>query len=330
MNVVDPDLVIVRGINSDWFSQNFTEMWIGFGDAAVAIPKLDSNYVGLYLEAPVSAITHIGIVERIERHEKGADFYLKALIKLKQPIDPGHQIRKHEYWKLKDLGLSELILLENHLDQNVVREIDNFPIQTLSVAGFKCYLTLTNLAYNYSIIDEKILFARFAELSFLLRNSDQDSREELDRLIESYGEQYSRILEVSYQGKLSQNKVSQESRSGQSVKREHRDPVIHLITRISGKISKWNIHPFDEDPFPSIPHGHALVNNNLKLDAYLGHIYNKGEWSDRESRNFMISLWNDEKFRNTARSAILYYLEHHPEFTWKVADPLKLPRRRKI
>lgn len=62
--------------------------------------------MGLYLEAPISAITHIGIVERIERYDNGADFYLKAIIKLKIKIDLGHPIRKHENWDLSAFGLT--------------------------------------------------------------------------------------------------------------------------------------------------------------------------------------------------------------------------------
>ena len=64
-------------------------------------------YVGLYLEAPIFAITHIGIVEHIEPYDGGVDYYLKALIKLEKPIKPGHAIRKHENWKVSDFGLNQ-------------------------------------------------------------------------------------------------------------------------------------------------------------------------------------------------------------------------------
>lgn len=106
MNVKQSDLVIVRGINSDWFKDNFSQLWIGFGGTPQATPKNDAFYVGLYLEAPISKITHLGIVDKITRHDNGADFYLKAIIKLNKPVDPGHAIRKHENWKLSELGLN--------------------------------------------------------------------------------------------------------------------------------------------------------------------------------------------------------------------------------
>lgn len=107
MNVINPELVLVRGINSDWFEDNFRKFWIGFGGSPQAVPKEDAYYVGLYLEAPDSAITHIGVVDSIDRYEGGADFYLKAIIKLKNPVNPGHAIRKHENWTLTGLGLTQ-------------------------------------------------------------------------------------------------------------------------------------------------------------------------------------------------------------------------------
>lgn len=108
MNVKNEELVIVRGINSEWFTENFSQLWIGFGGAPQAVPKDDAYYVGLYLGSPISAISHIGIVESIDRYDNIADFYLKGIIKLKKPVDPGHPIRKHENWTLTELGLSPI------------------------------------------------------------------------------------------------------------------------------------------------------------------------------------------------------------------------------
>ena len=107
MKVTNHDLVIVRGINSEWLNENFSQLWIGFGGTPQATPKEDAYYVGLYMEAPTSAITHIGIVDNIERKENSAVFYLKAIIKLKNPVNPGHAIRKHENWTLSQLGLNQ-------------------------------------------------------------------------------------------------------------------------------------------------------------------------------------------------------------------------------
>lgn len=114
MNVKDENLVIVRGINSDWKSENFLKMWVGFSGPPQAIPKDDAYYVGLYLEKPESAITHIGIVSDIKREDDETIFHMKALIKLKNKISTsdGHAIRKHENWKLSDFGLDAIELRE--------------------------------------------------------------------------------------------------------------------------------------------------------------------------------------------------------------------------
>ncbi|MDD2636062.1 MAG: hypothetical protein PHW82_11250 [Bacteroidales bacterium] len=106
MNVNDKDLVIVRGINDDWFAENFSKLVIYFGGAPQAVPAEDAYYVGLYLEAPISKISHIGIVESIERGKDWANFNLKCIIKLDNQIDPGHPIRKHENWTLQRLKLN--------------------------------------------------------------------------------------------------------------------------------------------------------------------------------------------------------------------------------
>ncbi|MGN6400480.1 MAG: hypothetical protein ACTHMD_08505 [Flavisolibacter sp.] len=107
MQINNPDLVIVRGINDTWFKENLSKMWIGFGGDPKGIPKEDAYFVGLYLQAPVSAIKYIGVVSEIDRYSRGADFYLKALIELPEPIQPGHAIRKQEYWNIKEFGLDE-------------------------------------------------------------------------------------------------------------------------------------------------------------------------------------------------------------------------------
>ena len=100
-------------MTADWFMDHFKDMKVYFGGKR-AVPAFNSDYIGFYLEAPVSAITHIGIVERIERVDEGATFYLKAIVKLDSPVSvPGHAIRKQEYWKLEDLGVYKLAVILN-------------------------------------------------------------------------------------------------------------------------------------------------------------------------------------------------------------------------
>ena len=49
MNVEDDTLVIVRGINDDFFKENFGNLCISFGGDSRAVPVKDAYYVGLYL-----------------------------------------------------------------------------------------------------------------------------------------------------------------------------------------------------------------------------------------------------------------------------------------
>lgn len=111
----DENRVIVRGMKKEWFIDHFKDMKIYFGGSPVAIPKYDSKYIGFYLESPDSAITHIGIVKKIERDDESVTFFLKAIIKLENPIKiDDHAIRKQEYWTLEQIGIK---MIDLNLDE---------------------------------------------------------------------------------------------------------------------------------------------------------------------------------------------------------------------
>lgn len=94
-------------------------------------------------------------------------------------------------------------------------------------------------------------------------------------------------------------------------------------------LSGWEFHQYDDDFFPSIPHGHWLGRHQPKLDPYLGWVYRGSRQVRRESRKNIVALWNDDKFREFARRAIDYYLAHHPYYNgWRVLNPRHLPRMR--
>jgi hypothetical protein len=114
MNNKEENSVIVRGINKDWFVNNFKDMEIHFEGDYRAIPAYNADFIGFYLESPISAITHIGIVNEIKREPNSATFYLKAIIKLDSAIPVAdHAIRKQEYWTLKELGINNIGLILN-------------------------------------------------------------------------------------------------------------------------------------------------------------------------------------------------------------------------
>ena len=110
--------VIVRGMTSEWFISHFKEMEVYFGGDPRGVPAYDADFIGFYLEAPDSAITHIGIVEKIERDSSGVTFFLKAIIKLDNPVEvEDHAIRKQEYWELEDLGIEKLGIIFNNFSK---------------------------------------------------------------------------------------------------------------------------------------------------------------------------------------------------------------------
>jgi hypothetical protein len=81
MNVTNPDLTLIRVINSDCFRENSSQLWIGFGGSPQATTKDDAYYVGLNKEAPTLAITHIGIVDYIARWRLLAPICCRGLLK---------------------------------------------------------------------------------------------------------------------------------------------------------------------------------------------------------------------------------------------------------
>lgn len=110
---------------------------------------------------------------------------------------------------------------------------------------------------------------------------------------------------------------------------DHDDPFV--VTFVSSVVLKdWHFHQYDDDFFPSIPHGHWHKKRAPKLDPYLGWVYVGSRQIRRESRREIIALWNDLKFRRVAENAIDYYLTTHPHYNgWRVQNPRRLPKKRK-
>jgi len=106
------ETVIVRGMPwKDW-GAHCSEMRVYFGgrtQAASTKPTRDARYIAFYQKAPRSAITHLGIVSRIERNAdllKSDVFHLGCLIALDPPIPCGHSVSNFLYATLDELGIS--------------------------------------------------------------------------------------------------------------------------------------------------------------------------------------------------------------------------------
>jgi hypothetical protein len=110
---------------------------------------------------------------------------------------------------------------------------------------------------------------------------------------------------------------------------EFRPPMLRFVAAAATGMSMWYFNQYDADYHPSIPHGHHVqARPGLKLDAYLGHVYRGSTQVRREPRANIVALWNDQKFRQFARTAISWYMASYPAYRWRVADPLRIPRRR--
>ena len=67
----------------------------------------------------------------------------------------------------------------------------------------------------------------------------------------------------------------------------------------------WEFHRYDDDPFPSKPHGHGLSSNrHLKLNIHTREIHNSatGAIEGRISKKDYQRLWNDSRFVKLVRS----------------------------
>jgi hypothetical protein len=111
-----------------------------------------------------------------------------------------------------------------------------------------------------------------------------------------------------------------------------RPPPVHFLTR--GLRKKWVFTIGDPDPHPSIPHGHFEDQNRPwpKLDPYRGHVFARMQIEDvsmRLTRDELIALWNDDKFRKHCHDQLEWFIERNPDWRFRVRNPLRLPRRRR-
>jgi hypothetical protein len=111
-----------------------------------------------------------------------------------------------------------------------------------------------------------------------------------------------------------------------------RKPTLALVTAQVGVLkSPWEFTIGDPDPFPSVPHGHLQSNIKIKLDSYLGYTYDTSSCNQmlkRESRQFIITLWNSQKYRDFAIKQINWFMQQNPAFVWRVKQPFRIPVRR--
>ena len=200
----------------------------------------------------------------------------------------------------------------------------------LSREAAQDYLLLTLRSYEYGIIDVSIFLERLAALSSF-GNSVNGATAFADEILHDHDW---RRDDNDWSDDRSGQEISELSNNNGGRSADGRsdgdsdDRMIHLVIAVGG--NDWEFHPFDDDWFPSVPHGHKRPGRSTdKLDPYLGWVYDKSKQSGRLKRKAIISLWNDERFRETASRSIGYYLDKHRHYRgWRVPNPRRLPRRR--
>ncbi len=170
------------------------------------------------------------------------------------------------------------------------------------------YRLLTDLSYDYGLIN---LFTYHERIDFLNNNYEE---KEMD-------------CEINEKAFLEDTLYNTVSSSSNEIK-----PLISFLTTQVGILkSKWKFTIGDPDPFPSIPHGHLHQNLKIKLDCYLGYTYdtqNGNKLLKRESKNYIIKLWNDIKFRDFAINHIDWFIYNNPKYKWRVIHKRRLPHIR--
>lgn len=96
----------------------------------------------------------------------------------------------------------------------------------------------------------------------------------------------------------------------------------------------WVFTKDDDDSYPSVPHGHFQEKTRPwpKLNPYSGKVFSRKDVEDTRSRltrDELVRLWNDEKFRQHSLATIVWYEENHLYFVLPVSHPHRLPRRRR-
>ena len=84
-------------------------------------------------------------------------------------------------------------------------------------------------------------------------------------------------------------------------------------SKISINNSKWRLYQADEDPFPSVPHMHA-ISKPLKLDVYNGAMYDSrtNKYVCCASKKDLMKLWSEKRLE--FENAREIYRNNNPSF----------------
>jgi len=195
------------------------------------------------------------------------------------------------------------------------------------------YLHLSIISFDYGFISYFELASRLRYLSLITKD------EELKKWLNQFWELSEDADSEEYDSENIDDRSGYEEAEGNFLIRDtgqsqstDEAPILAYLTSVNGVLgSKWRFHQYDKDHFPSIPHGHLVTKNKIKLDCYRGFTYDtsaKNKPLHRERRKFIVNLWNDDKFRVFAINQINFYIVNFPNYKWRVRNPLRIPRKR--
>jgi len=200
------------------------------------------------------------------------------------------------------------------------------------------FIFLTDLSYDYGLIDKTIYIERMVNLYEL---TDVDP-EFIKDIIPTYGQSFYSFLVENYDRDDNENQDHYEEGSfGVTEQRTMLDNTVLKLykTNSSGKECQWEFYKKDADPHPSVPHGHGVQKTKLRLDPYKGIIYEKQNRLNCfgvEKKKFIKVLWNDDNFRDYALRAIRNFITSGvvgENYNWYgirgIKNPYRLPRKRK-
>lgn len=201
----------------------------------------------------------------------------------------------------------------------------------------ECYLKYSFIQYKYGLINIFEYTERIITLKNLIDPSNTLNRL-LNTLINTQCEKHT-DLNIFEDNKYFKSEIFISQKFNNNSGFQNDNDFYKFIINTSSQGYKWNFIKGDPDFFPSIPHGHSKKNKTVKLDSYLGYIYTTSKTNSnkelnvgREDREFIIKLWNNNKFRRFAIDTINFYLHKYPKFNWRVPkEKIKiLPRKRKL
>ena len=93
----------------------------------------------------------------------------------------------------------------------------------------------------------------------------------------------------------------------------------------------WCFHIGDDDPFPSVPHGHS-TDNKYKLSIWDGYVYliKTGEIVGKVKRSELLFLESDHKFQDFIKRSRSWFSESHsflPPLKPLETEALRHPQR---